>query len=525
MISLFFAMSVLATATPIYTPVRIPPIVYQPQWKCRHADGSECLPGDLQNPWYRQVLILATGFQTSDYDAFFTDFDTSVNLITDSSSAGDTWSVQKRDQLLFVGYFTSGGPLGDTATFSGRVFPHPIRGWATTLDQKSVYARVQQLQGEIAGLAPISCAVMFNSFQTRVTANAAPPSFTNKPFGVAKFTREDLVSRGAYVPAHELAHAGLNFLDEYVEGGFENLNIAQVDLLTPLILLDDSWSGLGDAAGSALGLYTFRVSEILADNGNDNISTAQYPGTVASDRSLNQNYEWEGGMFFGRGTWHMPGNNLMNDGLIQRGAGDDFAWAHSPAQQTVIDQAFGGPVPRPNDRIRSAGPNVNWVPTFGNSTKVMVFDGDKTHHFHPTQAYTLQVSWQERHWAVCWAFIVPYPCHQDEWQTAQTTVGTEERSVEVKMTAAYGLANLMQRMICAVGYTEIKTNTADIKLCEQDLSTIADAFLPTFVFRLPYQTIPVPAQQWMTQYYWRFKTDNGAFQSGYTGWSGFYRAL
>lgn len=531
MIGLLVVLSLTsATTTPLeVTPIQTAPIHYvpvaQPLWKCRHYDGSACLTGDLQNPWYRQVLILASGFQTSDYNAFFTDFGTTVDLITSSATAGNIWSVEKREQLLFVGYFTAGAPLGDNAEFSGKVFPHPIRGWATTIDQEAVYARVAQLQSEIAGLNPMSCAVMFNSFQAGVTANAAPPSFVNKPFGVAKYTREDLISRGAYVPGHELAHAGLNYLDEYVEAGFENLNIAQVDLLTPLILLDDSFAGLGNAINSALGLYTFRVSEILANNGNDNISTTEFPASVAGTGSLNQDYQWEGGMFFGRGTWHMSGNNLMNGNGVVRGAGDSFGWGQSPSQESVVEEAFGGAVPRPNDRIRSAGPNVNWVPTFGPSTNVMVFDGDKIHHFHPTERYDVQVSWKERHWAVCWAFIFPYPCHEDEWKTAQTSVGTEERSIEVKMTAAYGLASLMQRMICAVGYTEIKTSNADIKLCAQDLGTIANAFLPTFVFRMPYQTIPVPASQWMTQYYWRFRTDNGAFRSGYTGWTGFYRAL
>jgi hypothetical protein len=496
-----------------------------PDWQCTHADGSACLPGDMLNPWYRQVLILATGFQATDEAAFFTDFGTTVNLITSADSAGAIWSVQKSNQLLFVGAFTVGGPLGDTAAFAGKVFPHPIRGWATTLDQDAVYTEVAQLQSEVPGLHPFSTAVMFNSFQTGVTANAAPPSFVNKPFGVAKYTREDLLERGAYVPGHELAHAGLNYLDEYVEPGFENLNIAQLDILTPLILLDDSWSGLGDAIDSALGLYTFRMSEVLAENGNDNIATSEYPASVIGAGYLAQDYEWEGGMFFGRGTWHMPGNNLMNDSDVVRGPGDAFGWGHSPSQQQSIDEAFGGAVPRPNDRLRTAGPNVDWLPHFGTTTNVMLFDGDKLHHFHPTQSYTVQVTWAERHWSVCWAFIIPYPCHQDEWQTAQTDVGADERSVEIQVSAAYGVANLLQRLICAVGFTEIKTNSADIRLCDEDLSTMANAFLPTFVFRMPYQTVPVPATQWMTQYYWRFQSHNGAYDSAFTGWSGFYRGL
>ena len=37
--------------------------------------------------------------------------------------------------------------------------------------------------------------------------------------------------------------------------------------------------------------------------------------------------------------------------------------------------------------------------------------------------------------------------------------------------------------------------------------------------------VDVPATQWMTTYYWRFSTNNGQIQSGYTGWSSFYRSL
>jgi len=52
-------------------------------------------------------------------------------------------------------------------------------------------------------------------------------------------TRADLET--PYVGIHELAHATLNFLDEYIEYGFEDMNIRSLDALTPLALLDDSW--------------------------------------------------------------------------------------------------------------------------------------------------------------------------------------------------------------------------------------------------------------------------------------------
>ena len=49
--------------------------------------------------------------------------------------------------------------------------------------------------------------VLFNTFQTPVTANAAPPSLVSKPFGVAKFTRQDL-NEHLLVAVQHLERAG-----------------------------------------------------------------------------------------------------------------------------------------------------------------------------------------------------------------------------------------------------------------------------------------------------------------------------
>ncbi|MCU1281207.1 MAG: hypothetical protein JWM53_4753, partial [bacterium] len=44
-------------------------------------------------------------------------------------------------------------------------------------------------------------------------------------------------------------------------------------------------------------------------------------------------------------------------------------------------------------------------------------------------------------------------------------------------------------------------------------------------FAVPYQDVEVPASQWLTTYWWRFSSNNGYVQSGWTGWSSFYRSL
>jgi hypothetical protein len=221
----------------------------------------------------------------------------------------------------------------------------------------------------------------------------------------------------------------------------------------------------------------------------------------------------------------MPGLNLMNDNYLQRAADDGFGYAHSGSQQRVIGAAFDGWIGRPNDRIRAAGPRNGWPLALGSQTHVMLYDGDKNHHFHPTLGYTVQVGWYERVWHTCWAAFIPYPCYDDEWRTAEKWVQPEARSIALKTSALYELGSLAQGVVCAVGINEVPNGSGAIRLCDQPLDTLANNFLPTLSFPVPYQDVEVPASQWLTTYWWRFRTDNGAWTSGWTGWSSFYRSL
>ncbi|HXU72227.1 MAG TPA: hypothetical protein VN947_23045 [Polyangia bacterium] len=506
--------------------IKLPPIAWLPlNWKCVHANGASCASSELTNPWYKQVFITSTGFADSERNDFFSEFDRIVGMMT---TAGSVWSTQMKDRLLFIGYFTPGGALGTPqAAFGGLVAKHPIRGYATSLSQAAVYAKIAQIAAnEIHGLNPFTAGVLFDTYQTPVTANAAPPSFVQKAFGVAKFTRADLNERGAYITSHELAHAGLNYLDEYVEQGFEELNIRSLDAVTPLALFDWTWGGFVNAISDLVGTYDYNISEIIAANGNDNIALGPWPATVYTSGYGSEYYQWEGGMFFGRGTWHMSGNNLMNGSDVVRGPGDGFDYAHSPSQQRVINTAFYGGAGRPNDRLRNAGPKNGWPLVFGSSTHVMLYDGDKHHHFQPTRSYTVQVGWYDRVWSTCWAGIFPYPCYSDVWRTAQQTVSPSTRQINLQTSSLFGLANLVQEAVCAVGINEVPTaNGGTVRLCDSDLTTIANQFLPTISFAVPYQDVAVPASQWLTTYWWRFSTYNGYVQSGWTGWSSFYRSL
>ncbi|MCC6807682.1 MAG: hypothetical protein IT381_09680 [Deltaproteobacteria bacterium] len=514
-----------STSTTTVNPGALPPPTLP--WRCRRWNGTTCNAADRQNTANKQLMILGSGFAAADESAYWSTFDRVINLMTQSASAGTTWSVQKRDQLLFIGYFIPSTAIGTkTALFGASLPKHPIRGYATSLDQSAVYKKVQDLTAEISYLKPIGVAVVFNSFQDGVTANAAPPTVIGKPFGVAKWQIIDLDQRGAYLPVHELGHASMNFLDEYVEKGFDDLNIAQLDVLTPLALLDGTWGGILNTIADIFGVYDMRISEILANNGSDNIATRSIPATVDTPGFAKESYKYEGGMFFGRGTWHMAGANVMNGNRVQRGPDDIFGFSHSPAQNAVVQEAFGATPHRPNDRLRNTGPTNGWPSALGSETKVMIFDGDKLHHFHPTRTYTVQVGWWEREWHTCWKWdVFPYPCSTDTWRVAEKTAWAAERKIELKATAAYGLASLLQGAVCAFGIQEIKSGEGTIRLCDQSVAQLSSAFLPTIVFRLPYQEIKVPASQWFTKYYWRFHTDNGVHVSGNTGWSSFYRTF
>jgi hypothetical protein len=480
-----------------------------PAWKCARGDGSACTRQDLANRAQRQILVMPTGYADTPEDraAFWIDFDT---VVAQLSNTGKVWSTQKKTQLLYVGYFASG------ATFGGSVAPHPVRGYALTLSQDAVYAQVDALRGTLLPeLLPMAVGVVFNDFQTGITANATPPSFSKRPYGIAKMNREQL--KGGYVAAHELAHAALNFLDEYVEPGFEDLNVHLLDTATPFLSFDG-------AISDRFGVYDYNVSEILAANGNNNIALSSSPSTVTSPGR--ERYLKEGGLFFGHGTFHEAGNNLMSSNQVPHGPDNDFAYAHSPSQNMVIESAFGAGPYRANDRLRNAGPRNGWPAALGSATTVMLYDGDKNHSFQPTQSYAVQAGWYERTWRTCWAGPFPYPCYTDVWRVAEKKVTPQRRTVGLPAANLYGLTNTMQSVLCGTGMTEVAmANAAPFKLCEQPLDQVGSGFLPTFTFQTPYQDTDVPANQWFTTYWWRFSSNNGVWSSGFTGWSSFYRSL
>jgi hypothetical protein len=487
----------------------------QSPWKCARGDGATCTATDLTNAAYRQVLVLPTGYTANDVDAFWRDYDAFVRSV---SNSGEIWSTQYRQRLLYVGYFVAGGGLGQQdATFGGAVLAHPIRGYALSVSNASVTAKVVGLAKELPGLRPMAVQVLFNDDTQGISGNASPPRFVGAGYGIAKLNRADLA--GGYVPAHELAHAALNFLDEYVEEGLEQTDIKVFDIASPQLRLDPGWSSDLLAMKNLTDVYDLDISAILANNGNDNVSTSSTPSTVVSPNSQRSYFGAEGALSFGRGAFHEVGKSLM--GSSDSTSQDGFAYAHSAAQWMLINTAFGEAPYRANDRLENAGPVDGWPLEFGSSTTVMLFDGDKNHAWQGTKRYFVQVGWYERSWTVCWSGRFPYPCMREDWRVVEKTVTPAPRSVTLAATSLGDLATSMQTLLCGAGNTEIKQRDGSMfSTCAQTIDSST-----TFTFETPYQDVAVSTPQWFTTYYWRFATDNGTFRSGYTGWSSFYRSF
>jgi len=154
---------------------------------------------------------------------------------------------------------------------------------------------------------------------------------------------------------------------------------------------------------------------------------------------------------------------------------------------------------------------------------------EKHHGFQATVRYDVQIGWYDRDWKTCWGGgVVPYPCYENKWVTFQKSQYPSARNIDLNHTALFKVAKLFQKLACHLGIDSIKPNSASqgkYDLCSQDLDSVTASFLPTMVFPMPYQDVSIPAKQWLTKYHWRFRTYNGSYHSGWTGWSSFTRAL
>ena len=468
-------------------------------WRCLRGDGQPCSRADLENSNFRQILVLSTAYPEALANLYWQDFETLVKSLG-SPRAGNAWSVQKRNRLLYVGHFTGGGTLGSRdASFDARIIQDPLGRPTLAIRNEALYRFVDQVQVQVPSLLPLAAVVLFNA-EAGPASNSAPPSFTNRSYGVVRMNRDDLKS--GYIPTHELGHGALNFLDEYVENGLEDVNIRVLDAATPRLIF-------GSRVFQLPGVYDYNISEILAGNGNVNLALRPDVTTVPTRGTEAEFFEYEGGLFFGRGTFHDAGNNLMNSNRVQRGPDDGFAFDHSPAQQRFIDTVFGDAPARPNDRLRNAGPVNGWW-NAGSSVDLLLYDADKNNSWHPTQHYRVQVGWFERQRE-----------GPPQWRVDTYIVQAERRTADLPLLLDRPEDRLLVAVACRAGMTELSTELNGREVCDRPNLP----FLPTMRFYLPYETATVPANQWFTTYYWRFSSHNGTVSSGWTGWSSFYRSF
>jgi hypothetical protein len=494
---------------------------------CMTGERQACAPHHFKNPKkYRQILIFPTGYTHSDYEAFKTDFLRAVGQ--GEILPENVFLSRYKKQLIYMGYWIPGGTLGsEDSVFQGSLRPHPIRdNLGLTLNQSFVMKEVERLQHLNSFLKPWTVAVLFQTDQRNLTISASPPSFLGMDYGIAKVSSTGL--EGPYEFAHELAHSALNFLDEYVEEGFENFNIQLLDSLTSSILWNKrdrtskSW-----AIGNLIGRYDLRLSEILAANGNENIDITPFPSRVQTPGHQAFSFLYEGGMFFGRGTFHAVGNNLMNSSRVSRGDHDHFAYDHNFSQQQLIEAAFEHPQTafRPNDRIRAVGPSALGRWHWGKTAQVMIYDGDKNHHYFPTQSYEVQVGWYNWDWKFCRKGVAFYPCIKETWKTVEKTFPSERKKIEVEKTALYSFASYLQKRVCSKNLAATQGLSGDHALCQEDPEDLAQFFLPSLEFPVPYQEVSIPTPLRWSDFHWRFRTNNGTYQSGWTSWSQVSRGL
>ena len=79
----------------------------------------------------------------------------------------------------------------------------------------------------------------------------------------------------------------------------KNISIDQLEVLAPRVVF-----GLSQLP---LDVYDYRMSEILAGNGPENLAVRRDVTTVRTPGVQLQRYEDQGGLFFGRGTFHDAG--------------------------------------------------------------------------------------------------------------------------------------------------------------------------------------------------------------------------
>ncbi len=522
-------------------------------WTCTTGDGLPCDEALTDLSSYRQILTVPTGYESQ------IDFEMQADLLrTDMSNPivaawpgvaptpdptrepewwedprwyedreNHVWSVLQRERLLYLTYWVEGAPLGDPdnpAAFNARLKANFLRPGDQFLryDIELVESLTSELQAACTGLDPLAVVTLFevSGFIGGKSPNATLPGRSGRPYGMIGFANSVLDNQSGYLDgqlgylgAHEVGHAAMNWGDEYLEGALKNTHVKDIDIFTPFLI----WGQGPDVLLSILGVYPMRMSEILYANGQDNVSVTEYPARVSSGSALVGSEEFlHEGAYFGGGLYRYEQEGVMGH--------DYFALNLTPPQTRLMNTAFGtGPV-RANDRLVNAGPPSGFGLHHGSPLKLMLFDEDKNHQFHPTQSYDVQVEWTEAYWNVCqmtgWPFWYYY-CIETESKSFEKTFTATRNKVNMDDSDLWSLGVWVVDLLC---WSSGSFDLFGVNVCDTGgLNGAGEALGAGRDIYLPYQELYVPTPTPRQNYYWRFRSNNGTETSGWTGWSRVYR--
>ena len=498
----------------------------------------------LKNPReFRQVLILATGYAANDYKQFLDDI---VKLVSRLGNMPKTvYTSQHRDRIVYLVYWQPGGTFRiGNANYGARISTHPVQKSKKGLVLSNRRLELEGVTGAARVLqttVPMAVVVLYNYGNNDAAAFSAPSMVTGQTYGVVRMTRSHLkTDEGVYMTMRRLAHASMQFMDESTQPQLDRFDIHNIDARSRGIGLTDTWDAYFKKMKNIIGQYDWRISDIIANNGAENVTTRSMPATVYTADHSTTDFTLEGGAFFGKGTWRHTGDNLMNNDRTSpnhpiKPTGDRFAFAHSPSQQNTLKTVFEPPqeASRPNNRLRNSGPLQDSVPVWGSQVRVMLHDGDKNHRWHPTKEYEVQVMWHAKEYETFPAGIkdlitnkdlfVPYVAKATK-QTISRRFKNRTRTLNIRNVLLSGGATFMRELLIAHGVTEIPIDNKYIyNIFELSTEEITEGSLPPLLWDAPYQDIPIVAPNVNTTYYWRFRTLNSWGWSGWTSWAQFKR--
>jgi hypothetical protein len=157
----------------------------------------------------------------------------------------------------------------------------------------------------------------------------------------------------------------------------------------------------------------------------------------------------------------------------------------------------------------------------------MLYDEDKNHAHHPTQRYDVQIQWQAQKLAWCpsesWSFL-QVPCLQPETVTLEKSFTPELVTANLNANPLVNLALSAVELICDLSDSEFAILNIDVCVSD-DPAQFWGKTAGDISVHLPYQFVKIPTPDLFTTYYWRFRTFNGEYESGWTEWSRLDRTL